>query len=105
MLEGPYSGPNMNTTITVPGDSPYGDITGINPIPAGVVDWVWLELRNKITNTIIESSRSAFLLYNGKIVDTDGTSAVSFLNATDTQYYIVVKHRNHLGIMSSSLIP
>ena len=48
MLEGPYTGPNMNTTITVPGDSPYGDITGINPIPAGVVDWVWLELRNKI---------------------------------------------------------
>ncbi len=101
-LEGAYSSPNMTTTLTVPTTSPYSDALTVASIPANVVDWVWIELRNKIDATILEGSRSAFVLSNGKVVHTDGSSTVQFFGATDTQYYIVVKHRNHLGIMTTT---
>jgi hypothetical protein len=34
---------------------------------------------------------------DGDIVDTDGESAVGFPNATPGDYYVTVRHRNHLG--------
>ncbi len=101
-LEGAYSTPSMTTSLTVPTTSPYTDALTVASIPANVVDWVWVELRNKIDPTILESSRSAFVLSSGKVVDTDGSSTVSFFGVSDTQYYIVVKHRNHLGVMSTT---
>ena len=106
-LEGAYSGPNMTTTIhsSIPNDSPYlVDPQNVNPIPPNVVDWVLVELRNKIDPAVLEGSRSAFVLNDGTVVDTDGSSTVKFFGITDTQYYIVVKHRNHLGVMSETTV-
>jgi hypothetical protein len=74
-------------------------VTGANAI----VDWVFIELRDKTTNTIINSTRSALLQRDGDIVDMDGTSPVYFANTTPDNYYLVVKHRNHLGVMSAGL--
>ncbi|VAX15280.1 hypothetical protein MNBD_IGNAVI01-1679, partial [hydrothermal vent metagenome] len=108
-LEGPYNSTNnnMNSTINanIPLTSPYSeDPRTVSAIPINAVDWVLVELRNKVDASIVEGSHSAFLLKDGTIVDTDGTSPVKFSGATDTQYYIVVKHRNHLGVMSASLL-
>ncbi len=106
-LEGPYGSPDMSTAIhsSIPNDSPYGvDPQNVNPIPPNVVDWVLVELRNKIDPTILEGSRSAFVLSDGTVVDTDGSSSVSFPGVLHTKYYIVIKHRNHLGVMSSTAV-
>lgn len=81
----------------------YDGTESVISIPDNVVDWVLVELRDEDDNTKIISTRAAFLLNNGKIVDLDGNNSVSFLMPSDF-YYIVVKHRNHLEIMSANPI-
>lgn len=68
-----------------------------------IVDWVFLELRDKTTNTLVKATRSALLQRDGDIVDIDGSSSVRFLANLD-EYYLVVRHRNHLGVMTASPI-
>lgn len=65
---------------------------------ASVVDWVRVELRNKANSGLLVAVRHALLLRNGTVVDVDGTSDVAFSVAADN-YYIAVRHRNHLGAM------
>lgn len=64
-----------------------------------IVDWVMMELRDKNDPTSILNSRAALVQRDGDIVDMDGVSPVVFGSPWDL-YYVVVKHRNHLGIMS-----
>ena len=42
-------------------------------------------------------TRSALIQRDGDIVDVDGISAVTFTGAPSDDYYIAIKHRNHLG--------
>lgn len=67
-----------------------------------IVDWVWLELRNNATPTQVVAARSALLRRDGSIVDLDGVSPVYFSNLPDGAYYVAVRHRNHLGVMTLS---
>lgn len=127
MLEGPYvAGTGMmstalNDSTFVPLTEPY---TGLDYIHAGngggettiqdvlnvggvneVVDWVVVELRDKNDGSAVLASRSAILRKNGTIVDADGTSAVTFSGLPADQYYVAVRHRNHLGIMTATARP
>lgn len=84
----------------------------IDPIsdnPKNVVDWVYLQLRTKnpgVEVYPVYSTRSALILRDGSIVDVDGVSPVKFkvdaLSTNDllNKFYLVVKHRNHLGAMT-----
>jgi len=67
--------------------------------PNAIVDWVLVELRDWEDASVILFTRSALLLRNGQVVDLDGVSPVRFL-APDDNYFVAVKHRNHLGVMS-----
>jgi len=113
-IEGAYDEVNdiMRTTIKdeakIPYEQPfiglpwsYPGTESVSMIPENVVDWILVELRNNIDTSIVEDSRAGFLLKDGKIVDLDGTSPLHFKVNGDT-YYIVVKHRNHLSVMSAS---
>ncbi len=64
-----------------------------------IIDWVFLELRDQQDNGKVVATRSALLQRDGDIVDIDGKSAVSF-PVPSNAYYVVIRHRNHLGIMS-----
>jgi hypothetical protein len=89
--------------------SPYSDgltcnasvfnVTGANAI----VDWVFVELRDEVTNTLVVASTSALLQRDGDVVDVDGVSPLGF-GIASANYYITIKHRNHLGIMSKDTI-
>jgi HYR domain len=68
-----------------------------------IVDWVFIELRNKNDRTQVLATSSALVQRDGDIVDMDGASAVKFRANLD-QYYVVVRHRNHLGVMTASTI-
>lgn len=72
-------------------------VTGSNAI----VDWVILELRNASTPSTIVTSRAALLQRDGDIVGTDGASTV-VMNAPPGNYYVAIRHRNHLGIMTAT---
>jgi hypothetical protein len=77
------------------------DVEGVNE----VVDWVIVELRDKNAPSIVLASRSALLRRNGTVVDADGTSDVTFTDRPADQYYVAVRHRNHLGIMTATAQP
>nr|MBP9875219.1 hypothetical protein [Haliscomenobacter sp.] len=70
-----------------------------------IVDWVVLELRSEATPGTVTKSRPALLQRDGDIVDLDGTTtAIAFSGVTPGEYYVTVRHRNHLGIASASAV-
>lgn len=69
-----------------------------------IVDWVFVELRNKTDNTTapVVQTRSVLVQRDGDLVDIDGVSPVYFKNVdAGNNYVIAVKHRNHLGISTT----
>ena len=74
--------------------------TGANAI----VDWVLVELHDKNNPATVLYKRAALVQRDGDIVDTDGSSPLFFTGAAVNSYYVSVKHRNHLGVMSAASI-
>ncbi|MFD0963444.1 M43 family zinc metalloprotease [Pseudofulvibacter geojedonensis] len=93
----------------IPTTSPYTDALACNASVFNatgndaIVDWVFVELRDDVTNTTVVHSQSALLQRDGDVVGVDGTSAITF-DSTSRDYYVAIKHRNHLGVMSSTAI-
>jgi hypothetical protein len=69
-----------------------------------IVDWVWLELRDKDNPNTVVATRSALVQRDGDIVDLDGISGVEFPDAYVGEYYLLVRHRNHLGAMTAAAV-
>ena len=65
-----------------------------------IVDWVFLELRSAGDNTQVVASRSALLQRDGDIVDRNGITPVRFLNVPPGDYFVAVRHRNHLAVLT-----
>ncbi|WP_422105444.1 BspA family leucine-rich repeat surface protein [Winogradskyella sp.] len=94
--------------------SPYGDAAAPDDLPAffsysgpgAFVDWVWVELRDKDDPSVVIAGQSGMLTRNGNIVDPMDISLAVPLNfyIPADAYYVVVKHRNHVGIMSSTAV-
>ncbi len=73
----------------------------VNSIPNNVVDWVLLELRSQSDADQLIATKAAFLKQDGSIVEPDGSTDPLFCGIDPVQsYYIVVRHRNHMAIMS-----
>ncbi len=86
----------FNETITNPA------VTFANRGENSVVDWVFVEFRDKTTPSIVKYTRSALVLRNGTIVDLDGTSCLNISHVAPGDYYVAVRHRNHLGVMTQT---
>ena len=94
----------------IPTTSPYPvGLTSINTTTStvltvtnnnAIVDWIFVELRSGTDSTLVVDSRSALIQRDGDIVDVDGMGSLKFSQANAGQYYLVVKHRNHLSVMS-----
>jgi hypothetical protein len=69
-----------------------------------IVDWIFIELRSATDNQQVLDSRSALVQRDGDIVDIDGVSPLKFTSAQPASYFVAVKHRNHLGVMSRNPI-
>jgi len=65
-----------------------------------IVDWAFVELRNKNNSANVMATRAALIQRDGDIVDVDGVSCLSFPGIALDSYYVAVRHRSHLGIMS-----
>ena len=69
---------------------------------SNIVDWVLLEARTGTDAATMVEQRAALLRNDGLIVDTQGNVGVCFSNLNPNQaYHLVVRHRNHLDVMSS----
>lgn len=96
--------------------SPFGDGTTINPnvlnlggvtslgdVNNDIVDWLWLEFRDQTDVTKVVKGVSVLLQRDGDVVALDGVSDIS-LGMIPKNYYVILKHRNHLGVMSAKPI-
>ena len=101
----------LNTATLIPLGQPYN--TGTIPyigtelltaLPTNMVDWVLVDIRDSITPTTIISTKAAILMTDGTITDIDGVSPVTFLNVTPGNYFVGLRHRNHLAIRNAALI-
>ncbi len=120
-LEGPFNGANMSVNLTnlpeFPLTQPYGmapwnyggsESVGAIPNP-NVVDWMLVELRDaadaaSATSSTMMDRQAAFLLNNGRVVGLDGSSTLQFSNSLTQKLFVVIWHRNHLGMMSSNFL-
>ncbi len=108
-LEGPYnSGASaMNTSLLsgghLPAASPYPQapkiLVSADDIPADAVDWVMIELRAALDRHAVYR-HSAFLRSDGQIMDENGNAYVNVFADKNNSYYIVIRHRNHLAVVS-----
>lgn len=69
--------------------------------PDAIVDWVVLELRDANDPGRRVDSRSALIQRDGDIVDVDGVTPATFIGPAGS-YFIALRHRNHLGVMSAT---
>lgn len=104
-LEEPYSGmSNFTHYGSGGGEITTWEVLGVEG-PDAIVDWVFLELRNEDDPSEVIATRSALVQRDGDIVDVDGTSNVIFEDVLEDNYYVAIRHRNHLGIMTAETIP
>ncbi len=118
-LQGPLLNPNpgeealmrddLRNAGYIPTESPYNldsindevlEVTGNDAI----VDWVYLELRDRRNESLIITNFSALLQRDGDVVALDGVSPISIPFIPLNDYYVSIKHRNHLGIMTDEPI-
>lgn len=87
----------------------YTGTESVGSIPPYVVDWVIIQVRdadapeNAGSSSII-GQQAAFLLNNGSVVDLDGFSFPEVFSVISRNLYVVVFHRNHLGVISANPI-
>lgn len=122
-LQGAYNtvSGKMNTTLNSSGilpqvvSQPYSDTTfnyygrekakaGIFSANPTIVDWIMVELRDADLPTAVVAARAAFVKNDGELIDTSGTNGITFTSVPPGNYYIAVKHRNHVAVRSSAVI-
>jgi glucose/arabinose dehydrogenase len=117
-LEGPFFGSQMTTDLNTSGNIPlaqpynaapwnYTGNEAVTYIPKNnIADWVLVELRDapdagSATSATRIARQAAFLLSDGNIVGLDGLSILKFDISIIQQLFVIIWHRNHLGIMSA----
>jgi hypothetical protein len=115
-LQGPYSSGSMTTALRTAGVIPltqpytgspwaYPGTEAVASIPASIVDWVLVELRTGTSSATKVATRAAFVKSDGTVVDLDGSSSVAFpASVVPGNYFIVLRHRNHLAAMSAAAV-
>jgi|GEM_PF-2169906 len=117
-LEGAYNDitGEMNTYLLdqnlLPLQSPYREapynysgndsITNNTDFPTNTVDWVLIEARSPFSEIVEE--QVAFLLADGNIVNMLGDPLEFSSIVPNETYYFVVRHRNHLDILSNAVL-
>lgn len=119
-LEGPFNGSEMDAFLNIFGYMPlnqpyntdpwnYAGTESVMTIPSpDVVDWILMELRetpgdvSTATSQTMIARKAAFLMKDGSIRGLDGSSLVGFNLQITQNLFIVLWHRNHLGVISSA---
>lgn len=96
----------LNTQNLIPLTDPYnlGATTTSTVLTANeITDWVRVELRTGTNGATIQESIAALVAIDGSLYNPDGTTPLKF-QATSGNYYVAIRHRNHLGVMTASTI-
>ena len=98
-LSQPYNRPPWNYFGTE-------NVQSHSVLPDGAVDWVLAEVREAGNPDAVLETKAAILLNDGSLWDVEAAQAgVVFETLTQqTDYYLVVRHRNHLDVMSAQTV-
>lgn len=99
-----YLGENTLLPLSQPySSSPwnYAGTESVASLPDSTVDWLLLELRDSADGPTV-ASRAAFLKADGRVVDTNDSKTIRFISVPEDTFFIIVRQRNHLGIMSAT---
>ncbi len=66
-----------------------------------IVDWVVVELRSSENTQAVVRSMPALMRRDGKLVTVDGIHPL-VTDLTTGMYYVALRHRNHLGVMTAT---
>lgn len=99
-LEEPYS--SLNNYEHTGAETTSEDVFNVTG-PDAIVDWVLVELRSSADASQVMASRAALVQKDGDVVDVDGVSPVEF-NLFPNDYYLSIRHRNHLGAMTADSV-
>ncbi|MBN1780085.1 hypothetical protein JW948_03100 [bacterium] len=92
----------LNDAACLPLTAPYSeDPRSVSQIPYGMTDWVLIQLQDAVDGPPLVS-KSVFLRQDGMCVSDDGQTASIVLDVPAGTYYIVIRHRNHLSVMSGT---
>jgi hypothetical protein len=123
-LEGPFMTSSMSTDLNDAGLLPlnqpynsdpsaiwyYNGSESVSSIPStSITDWIVVEFRDALsaaqaTGATRVSRQAAFVRNNGSVVSLDGINPVMVNGIFLNNLYVVIWHRNHLGILSSNPI-
>ncbi|MEM9992505.1 MAG: PPC domain-containing protein, partial [Bacteroidota bacterium] len=111
-LQGAMMSDDLRSTSLLPSADPYNSSGGaVESISSSllaitgddaIVDWVVVELRTSLSLTTVAGQQSALVQRDGDVVATDGVSPVTFPGVPTGDYYVVIKHRNHLSVMTAN---
>lgn len=101
----------MNTILQTNGHLPqlqpynsspwnYNGDEAVQELPSNATDWVLLEARNATNDSLVVARKAALLLNDGTIQDVNCNTGVTFEGIAAGNYYITVKHRNHLSVIT-----
>lgn len=66
-----------------------------------IIDWIIVELRSATNSSTIVASKPALVEADGDVMWTDGMTPI-LGTFTPGTYYVAVKHRNHLAVMTAN---
>lgn len=101
----------------IPIEEPYSNLAGFNHEGMGggetttqeilnitgddaIVDWVFIEIRDRDNPADVQATCSALLQRDGDVVGPDGESVIYFPTLNEKDYFVTIRHRNHLGLMT-----
>lgn len=80
-------------------------VTNVADYPQNMTDWVLVELRDADDDMLVIEQKAGLLLSDGHVIDVETGGGIPFDNAVfGEDYHIVVRHRNHLAVMSASTV-
>ncbi len=114
-LEGPFDGSGMMAMQNgyIPLVQPfnmapwyYSGTESLASVPSNMVDWVLVDLRDAASASGASSAtriarQAAVLLDDGSIVETDGSSPLFFSASVSNNLFVVLFHKNHIGVISA----
>ena len=69
------------------------------------VDWVLIELRSSANSKTVLSRKAALVQRDGDVVDAEtGSTTLRINDALPANYYVAIRHRNHLGVMTAATL-
>lgn len=124
-LQGPYEvttglmRDSLRSKGLIPLQQPYGGTPfnyagtealnrSLNSVSLGgdadaLVDWLLVELRSATNPSLILAQKSVGVQADGDLMDVQtGSTNLSFLNVTTGNYYVALRHRNHLGVVTAT---